>query len=289
MLYLLLAVSCSLAIGVIFKICGTLKVDRFQLLAVNYLCAAVLALSLAGFKLEEWNADVAVAAGVGVLLGILFIVTFALYSLATEKSGLAIATSVARISLVIPFVFSWLYWKESPGAFQLAGLPVAVFSLVLLSAARRSVAAPGQRTSLAATLTLISLFVAAGATDTSLKLFEESFSGSVSRPIFLFAVFGSAFVIGSLAVVSRRRRDEGVTGKLVLIYGVVLGLVNFGSVEFFLAALSELPGTVAFPFNHVAIVLGGTVLGVAVWSESLNRYNMFGLVLAAVALVLLTA
>ncbi len=289
MLYLLLAVSCSLAIGVIFKICGRLKVDRFQLLTVNYLCAAGLALGLSGFKLGELNADIVVAVSVGALLGILFIVTFALYSLATEMSGLVIATSVARISLVVPFVFSWLYWQESPDGLQLAGLPCAIVSLVLLSATRRSVTSQGHRTSFLSTITLVSLFVAAGATDTSLKLFEESFSGIVSRPIFLFAVFASAFVVGCLIVARNGKPVEGKTGRLVLVYGVVLGMVNFGSVEFFLEALSQLPGTVAFPFNHVAIVLGGTVLGVAVWSESLNRYNLLGLVLAAAALVLLTA
>ncbi|MBT8401242.1 MAG: hypothetical protein KJO98_12250 [Rhodothermia bacterium] len=289
MVYLLLAVCCSLAIGVIFKICGGLKVDRFQLLTVNYLCAAGLALGLSGFKLEEWNVDVGVAMGVGVLLGVLFIVTFALYSLATEASGLAIATSVARISLVVPFVFSWLYWHESPGTLQLAGLPCAIVSLVLLSATRRSVVALEPRATYMSAVTLLSLFVAAGATDTSLKLFEESFSGIVSRPAFLFAVFASASIVGGFIIMSRRKRVDRKTGRLALIYGVVLGLVNFGSVEFFLEALSRLPGTVAFPFNHVAIVLGGTILGVAVWSESLNRYNLLGLALAAAALALLTA
>ncbi len=289
MAYLLLAISCSLAVGVIFKICGRLEIDRFELLTINYLCAAGLSLVLARFKLGVWTEDVVFALSVGALLGVLFIVTFALYSLATEKSGLAIATSVARISLVIPFVFSWLYWLESPGTFQIVGLPCAIVALILLSVTPRSRADEGRRASLMTTLALVSLFLAAGATDTSLKLFEESFSGSVSRPAFLFTVFASASVVGGLVVASRRRSATLHTRKLTAFYGVLLGLVNFGSVEFFLEALSRLPGTVAFPFNHVAIVLGGTILGVAVWSEPLNRYNLFGLVLAAIALGLLTA
>ena len=46
-------------------------------------------------------------------------------------------------------------------------------------------------------------------------------------------------------------------------------------------------GTVAFPANSVAIVLGAALIGRLVWGEHLSRANLAGLGLAAAALVLL--
>ena len=89
-------------------------------------------------------------------------------------------------------------------------------------------------------------------------------------------------------LVSPRPLAERLTPR-TLGGGVLLGVLNYGSAEFFLRALEDLPGTLAYPVNHVAVLLGGTLLGVAIWKEPLGRANWLGLGLAGAALVLLTA
>ena len=68
---------------------------------------------------------------------------------------------------------------------------------------------------------------------------------------------------------------------------MLLGIVNYGSVEFLLRAIRQLSGPFVFPANHIALVIGAALLGVYVWGEHLSRLNWIGLALAAVALVLL--
>jgi uncharacterized membrane protein len=68
---------------------------------------------------------------------------------------------------------------------------------------------------------------------------------------------------------------------------VAIGLANFGSVEFFLRAVAVLPGPFVFPVNSISVLLGATLLGILVWRERPTPANVAGLVLAAVALLLL--
>ncbi len=286
MLNLSLAVACSLAIGVIFKLARAAQIDRLGLLTVNYVVAAVIALAAGGAGVFVAKVDVPFLL-VAVAEGAIFILSFALYAAATEKAGLALSSAASRLSVIIPFVASWLIWSDQPTNLQSVGLFVALGAVVLL-AQRNSgkVMVPDERV---ARMLLLALFVMAGVTDTILKLYEETFAALHSRQHFMFVVFVTAFLTGAALMGVRLGRHPIEFGLRTTAAGVLLGLLNYGSVEFFLAALSQLPGTVAFPVNHVAVVCGGTLLGVAVWRESLSWLNCTGILLAVAALVFLTS
>ena len=73
----------------------------------------------------------------------------------------------------------------------------------------------------------------------------------------------------------------------VVFWGIVLGLVNYGSAAFLLEAVARLRAPVVFPLNNVSIVLGGALLGRIVWAEPLSRRTWIGLGLAAGAVALI--
>jgi multidrug transporter EmrE-like cation transporter len=135
---------------------------------------------------------------------------------------------------------------------------------------------------------LLLLFLVAGAADTALKVFDEHFASYASRATYLLLAFGGAFGAGLTWMLASPRRLSMRLSPRTCVGGIVLGVINYGSAEFFLRALEELPGTLAYPVNHVAVLLGGTLLGVVIWRESLSRLNRWGLALAAASLVLLT-
>jgi len=307
--FLALAVACSTAIAVIFKVTEG-RMDRMALLAVNYAVAVVVAaLRMGG---APGPAEPA-ALGLGVVLGALFIGGFALFSKAIGVAGISLATGTMRLSVALPFVASWLVWGEQPSAGQFAGLAAAGVALALI--ARRPQAEPISRPVPTASgdaapaplpapeavrepaepvapwqvaAVLAALFLAGGLVDTSFKVFEEEFAAANSRPLFLLVVFGVACGIGVAAVLARRLRTGRWPERAVLGWGLVLGVINYGSAEFILLALSALPGTFVFPANNVSVVALATVLGVVVWRERLSAANGLGLALAAAALVLLT-
>lgn len=295
MLYLGLAVACSLAIAMIFKHSERQGMDRVALLAVNYAVAFALAGALLATGAEESGAGLALEPGLvalGVWTGALFIGGFVLFSYAILLAGMSLATGVMRLAVALPFLASWFVWGEVPSVAQLVGLGVAGVAFFLIArrgdqpAADLGVEArhPGPWR-VAGVLAL--LFLAGGAVDTSMKAFGEIYADTNSRALFLLLVFGVAFGLGLGWVAWRGLRSGRWVRREEVLLGLVLGLVNYGSAEFILQAIARLSGTFVFPANNIAIVVGAAVLGVVVWGERLSAANKLGLGLAAGALLLL--
>ncbi len=300
MLYLALAVTCSVAIAAIFKFSERRGMDRVALLTVNYAVAFAVAGGLLASGVGAVGEGLALRPGLiglGVLTGTLFITGFVLFSYAIRVAGMSLATGVMRLAVALPFLASWFVWGEVPSPAQLIGLAVAGVAFFLI--ARRNAPAStaeivdvadsanehADRLRVAGVLAL--LFLAGGSVDIAMKTFDEVFAAANSRALFLLMVFGVAFGIGLVFVVARGVRTGDWPRGATLGWGVVLGVVNYGSAEFILQAIARLSGPFVFPVNNIAIVIGATLLGVLVWGERLSAANRLGLGLAAVALVLL--
>ena len=300
MLDLVLAVLCSVSIGVIFKHTGRKGVDRTTLLTVNYAAAVGVAAVLLLFggraagELSWSPALLGLAGGVGTLL----IAGFFLLSYATDVAGMALAIGVMRVSVVLPFLASWLVWEEVPSAFQGVGMGLAALAFFLIAQKHRAPkAAPaGPAGSLRERLrevdghafgVLALTFLAGGGVDLSMKAFEEAFGGANSRVLFLLLAFGVAFLVGGLILAVRGLWWGRWPAPAAVGWGLLLGVVNYGSLEFLLRAIAALPGPFVFPANNIAIMVLAAALGVAVWNERLTPANRWGLGLASLALVLL--
>jgi drug/metabolite transporter (DMT)-like permease len=307
MVALAFAVACSVAIGVIFKHAGRRQLDRTALLTVNYASAvgvAVLVLALGG---RDVQGGLTLSVGLGVLgvgTGALLIAGFFALAWATEAAGMSLAIGVMRVSVVVPFLASWLVWGEVPTVAQGVGMTLAMGAFFLLAHRRPTPApAPAHASSPAgglaaetqatpsvdwyATGVLVLTFCLGGGVDVSMKAFQEGFGTQNSRVLFLLLAFGVAFLIGAAIVLWRGVvRDHWPTGR-TLGWGLLLGVVNYGSLEFLLRAIEALPGPFVFPANNIAIMSLAALLGVTVWGEHLSRPNRIGLGLAVVALVLL--
>ena len=294
MIWLALAVTCSLSIAVLFKGAERRDLDRTALLTTNYAAAAALALVLQGVEAVGPVPAGLVALGVG--QGVLFIAGFWLFSLAIRTAGMGLAAGVMRLSVVVPFLASWAVWGETPGPLQLVGLALAGAAFFLV--ARPAAEPPGKlgppvegagaaAGGLGPAVVLGLLFLSGGVVDVNMKVFQEAFADAVPISMFLLFVFGVAFAVGAVAVGWAGVRTGRWPRGRVLLWGTVLGLVNYGSAEFLLRALDQLPGPVAFPANSVAIVFGAALIGRVVWGERLSRANVGGLALAGVALALL--
>lgn len=289
MLYLGLAVLCSLSIGMIFKWTEARRLDRIALLTVNYLTAAITAvvlLSVNGAFIEGQFAPSTGLIGLGVGVGVLFIGGFFMLAWATQVAGMGLAMSAMRISVVLPVAASWLVWNEALGTIQVVGLLLALTAFLLI-ARRPAPAVAGQESPWKAFLVLTVLFFVGGVVDVCNKFFQEAYSEEASEALYLLFVFGVAFFVGLGLVLGKGIRTGRWPGFEVVGIGVVLGVVNYGSAEFLLRALGQLPGSFVFPANNVAIVIGGALLGVFVWRELLSRWNWLGIALAALALALL--
>ncbi len=296
MIWLALAVSCSLAIGMIFKHGERRGLDRAALLTVNYAVGFVVAGLLLGR--EGGARGITLDGGLlalGLVQGALFIAGFYVFALAIREVGMGLATGVMRLSVALPFFASWLVWGDPVGLGQLAGLALAgaAFFLIARPAAGPGPPDPGSSAGRSGrghpVLVLVLLFVAGGLVDVVMKAFGEVYAAGHSRALFLLFVFGVAFLLGVAVVVAAGVRTGRWPRRAAYGWGLALGLANYGSADFILRAVAALEGPFVFPANSIAIVMGAALLGVAVWRERLTRANLVGLGCAAVALALLAA
>lgn len=307
MIYLALAAVCSVTIGMIFKHTGPMGIDRTALLTVNYAAAMGVAGLIIGMGERSVGGGLRVSPGLlglGVGVGALLIAGFYLLSYATDAAGMSLAIGVMRVSVVIPFLASWLVWEEIPSVAQGIGMCLAGTAFFLIAQKHRhpqpvpvgaAPAAMGSERSPALTSNvdwyafgLLALtFLAGGAVDFSMKAFEEGFGARNSRVLFLLLSFGVAFLIGAAIIGIRVLQGRAWPGRRAVTWGFLLGVVNYGSLEFLLRAVAVLPGPFVFPANNIAIMVLAAVLGVYLWDEYLSWINRLGIGLAVVALVLL--
>lgn len=311
MINLAFAVACSVGIGMIFKHAGQLGLDRTALLTVNYAAAVGVGAVLIGLGgrstdvgLDLSPSLLALSVGTGALL----IAGFFILAVATDEAGMSLATGVMRVSVVIPFLASWLVWGEVPSVAQGAGMVLAAVAFFLIAQKERrpepvpvrATAGPGGEdggpASSSASAPVVDwrafgvlalTFCSGGAVDLSMKTFEEGFGATNSRVLFLMGAFGVAFLIGAVIVGHRALRYGRWPSRKTVGWGLLLGIINYGSLEFLLRAIEVLPGTVVFPANNIAIMVLAAAVGVFFWDEYLSRANRIGIGLAIAALVLL--
>ncbi len=280
MLYVLLTVLSSVLVSVVLKVNETRGGHRFVVAGTNYMLAALLAL-IAGYPDDLHIAPQWI--GISALAGLGFISGFWLLMVGLKEIGLAIPTSAARLSMLVPVSGSILLLGEQPGVAQIAGIAAGVAAFALLGLAQRGAAEPmagERRLNLRALLILVTIFCIVGTTDFTMKLAQYN---GVSGNAMALVIFITASLICWGIVAAKRPR---VAGRDILT-GVALGIPNYFSVYFLLAALRHLDASAVFPTVSAGAVVTITLVAVTFWRERPNRTAWMGIALAALAVALL--
>ncbi len=279
MLFLALAVACSVGVAVLFKYADQAKLPTFALFSVNYLIATTSAvIGSGGMHGVTITTEVL---SFGMMLGILFVWCFFLLMLAVRKLGMVIPVALMRLSVVLPILGSIFLFREQPSLLQTAGIALAFIALPLAS--REKLTVKTLRPLLHGGLGWgLLLFVSFGITEFLFKVQKEMLPVEDAYDL-LVVVFGMALAITTVTTVVRRERFS----RSVLGFGVLLGLLNLFSTYFFIRALDVLPGIVVYPSNGIGIIVLSSLVGVLLWKEALPPRNILSLVLAVAALLLI--
>ncbi len=289
MIFLILAIGAGLAVSVIFKLVGSRKVDRLTFITTNYAAGGLTALVV----LLIGGADMDVASDPGLMTfgiagGAVYIAGFMVFSWAVQVIGVAVVVGVLRTSIVLAFLASWLVWNEEPSGAQFVGMFIAVSAFFLIAKLDEptgsTTSGPSRKTRF---IVLVILFFAVGAVDVSLKAFNEWFADDFHVTVFAWLVFSSAAAYGLVTIAVRGLLYGKWPDKRSVGWGVALGIITFGSIDFLVRALDVLPATFVLPVNGIAGTIVAAALGVLVWREHVSRLNWVGIGMAATALVLL--
>lgn len=284
MTYIFLCILFSTVILIVFKLANKFSIPVLPIILLNYLVAFLLGGILAipvRLDLDQILKILPFA----MLIGALFIGLFFIVSQTTALSGMTITSIASKMSVIIPAGFSLIYYGESTGWIKLAGMITALIAL-FLSVYKRSDRKIGWYFWVFPTI----LFLGNGILDSLLKYTQEEQLDHFNLYLFNSLVFGSALLIAFVLWMAQKSKwpKRSWSNKAVLL-GSLLGVSNFGSLFAMVNALkSPIDSSLVFFFNNTGVVLASTLLGILVFREKLSRLNLAGILLALLALFLMS-
>lgn len=274
--YLLLAIFCSAMISITMRLSDGKVKSRFSMLAVNYLVCGILGALYADFsRFSTGMAGFGITVGLALANGAMLLGGLILLQICTRKNGVVLSSLFMKLGLLVPFAVSILFFDEMPTWLQVVGFGVSIGAIAVFNLKKE---ADGNRFG----ISLILLLLLNGGVDTAIKTFEALGPAALSDH-FLCLSFSVAFVLCMGLVLAKRERPDGKA----LLYGGMIGIVNFFSSKFVLAALMQIPAVVLFPTYSVATMLVVTLCGVIFFKERLEKRQWLAFAGVIVALVLL--
>lgn len=281
MLYLILSIFCSVSVGILLKMAKKYPIDIVQVITINY--AFAIALCYISFNPDISVIDTKSPWKIYIALGILLPSVFLLLASSIKHIGIVKTDIAQRLSLFIPILASYFIFKEEFNNLKFIGLSIAFPAMILILSKNKSENSNNKKWIYPATVLL-----GFGIIDVFFKqiALQKSFPYTTS----LFLVFCIAFVVSLLftgySVIIKKRKLQ----FLNLIFGCILGILNFGNILFYLKAhkaFSENPSTVFASMNMGVIILG-SLAGILLFKEKVTLKNYIGIILALGAIVLIT-
>ena len=282
--WLSLSIISSFIIVVIFKYLQQNNIKLFPVVVLNYFSASAL-----GFILNDIDFTFEIFAYgswfiPSIIIGILLIIMFWTIGFSTQKAGIAVTTVSNKMSVVIPILFSILYYSEPLSGLKIVGISVAVISVFLSVFKKRTKDFTAQQIYLPAIL-----FLGIGLLDILLKYSQQDLLADGEIPLFTAASFTFAAIIGIITSIINKSKLHDFLNLRTLLTGLVLGIVNFGSMYFLILAL-EYSGTdssIVYAFNNIGIIALSVIVAPLFFKEKITVVNWIGISLAFVAIVIL--
>ena len=272
MMYLTIAVLCSVAVSVLLKILRQRDIDIRQTIVAGYPVAFLLTWFLLKPDISGMT-SLGGAWAIIIALGVLLPAVFIILGRAIEAVGMVATDAAQRLSLIIPIVAAFLLFGEVLTGIRIFGLLLGFLALGALIYHPQHRAINKQ-----AKLTPLWLFGVWAGYGTIDILFKQVAKQGAAFPLTLFVSFGLAGLLLLIYLLITRVRWQGNA----LAAGILLGVLNMGNIYAYIRAhqvLSESP-SIVFTGMNVGVIAVATLIGVGVFKESLNRINILGLLLA---------
>jgi len=298
MLFFLLAVVFTVMLYLIMRAYPRYRVDSFHAVVFNYyscvLTGLVLTPDLGLFTQVQWKSEGTILT---MALGAMFVTAFLLIGLTAQKVSVTATSLAGNMSLVIPVLFGLFVFRNNNKDFtalNYLGLVLALVALTLGAiqrSPRSSDAANGRQAAKQALWILpILTFFATGTNNTLINFLSSKYYPAGQITVFMIIACFGAVVIGT-SILIYRIIAHGHSLKLrSVIGGLLLGVPNFLSLYFLLLALAAFGNSAAyvFPIYNILTMLVSALAAWALYKERLNTLNKWGLVLAVVAIVLIS-
>ena len=301
MLFLGLSILLSVLLLLNFRLFPRYEINTFQAIVFNYPVCFLTGLLLlpAG---QSFTIDFSQTwTWLAFSLGVGFILTFLLSGASTQRMGITATSLANNLSLVIPVCFSLFVFKTGGKVFDTLnylGLLLAVVAVGLSTYKKEAPASaidlenkPTSRRLGANVLLPIAVFLFYGATNTMINYMNIRYIPSADKTIqvTLTMVLG-AIVAGLVMLAIRLIQGKETIQVKSFVAAVTLGVPNFLSFYTLILALSAFGsnGAFVYPLYNIGVILLAALLAALFFREHLSTANKIGLLLAVLAIGLIS-
>ncbi len=275
MIYLIFCILSSTGIFLTFRFLDKHKIPSFPVILLNYIVASVF-----GFLINPVQTSIAEILSqpwffLSIFIGFLFIVMFFIIARSSSEAGISITTVASKMSVVFPISISILIEPTDHLTLIKGTAILAALAGVLLTIYQKGIVVTDKRLMIP-----LILFVGMGAVDSLVKYSQHKFVGSEDAALFSAVLFAMAFLTGLIFIPFRTREIKSLNKAETWLWGLGLGIVNFGSIYLMVSALNyvneqgrNIDSSVIFGVNNIGIVSLSVIAGLIIFKEKLSTIN----------------
>ncbi|HEV7349074.1 hypothetical protein [Telluribacter sp.] len=297
MLYFLLAVIFTVALYLIMRAYPRYNVQSFHAIVFNYYACVGTGLLLmtdwGQFREVVWTSTPTLLT---LSLGTMFVVVFVLIGQTAQKVSVTATSLAGNMSLVIPVVFGLFIFQNANKVYTFwnyLGLVLALGALALGAIQKKgstSAAEASHTTASYLWLLPILVFLGSGTNNTLINYLSMSYYRPEQTTLFMIIACLGAVLVGTVILIYRIVQQGERLQLRSIAGGLLLGVPNFLSLYFLLKALGAFGNSAAFvfPIYNILTMLVSSATAWLIFRERLNGLNRLGLILAVLAIVLIS-
>ena len=282
MLFVLISVICSVTVSVIIKLARRYSINVTQMIAWNYPVAVILnylffkpKIEIQALNNENWK--------IYLLLGLLLPSIFLAIAASIRYTGIVRTEIAQRISILIPLIAAFLIFHENPTTQSIIGIAIGIVAVLC------SFNWKGDNKKEAGYkywLYPLIIFFGMGLIDV---LFKQVAQLETAYTTSIFFIFVIALSVSFLYIFGRVISKKERLSLGSAIWGISLGLFNFGNILFYMKAHRAIPDnpSVVFTAMNIGVIALGALIGILVFREKLSMLNKIAILLAVLSILII--
>jgi drug/metabolite transporter (DMT)-like permease len=226
---------------------------------------------------------------IGAAHGLSMILSMLCYSHVMERAKLGVTWTIIQFSVLLPFFFSVLMYRERPRPVTWLGI-VCIFLAIALFSLSKTRRPEGR--AIPDTSTGILLFAASLLTGAALGIPKIYTANFPQLGIFALLTYSSStmvLVTLPLAVLWRRKAPSGRISRKLLPFTLYMSVTNQAAAAFLILALKGIPGAVVYPLRNIVNILLVFLVSIFVFKERVSPSESIGTAVAVVGIAVVSA
>lgn len=285
-IYLTIHILFALGMFISLKVINIKSINTYQAIAINYIVAMIFTAADLYFQGYSFYLSTRIIIP-SVFVATLFVSTFVVMILSTERVGIGLSTALNKMAVVIPVSVGIIFLGQDQNIiFKIIGVLLAILSFFFILYKKERTKSNG------ALLLPLSVFLLSGMIDTSMELTHRfALKDTGDDGVFLVTVFIFSVILSLVAVFFEKKKNHNLKlfPSKVFGYGAMLGVFNYLASKMILINVAKMGGSIVFPIHNTSIVMLTALTGAIFFKEKFSRKQWFGIALAVVSVLIVAS